>query len=115
MRAGSPGPRRSCPFGPASRSAASAVLAPDLAIASAVMTRPALGAFPCAAPARGPPPTRAPHRSIARPGIKCEGRSTLRPLTARSFTRRSIDDGIRDDVLHRGDRLAIHTHLVVRL
>src|SRR6266481_5822881 len=115
MRAGSPRTSRSCTFGTASRSASHAVLAPDLAIASAVMTRPALGAFPCAAPARGPPPTRAPHRSIAQPGIKCEGRSTLRPLTARSFTRGSIDDGIRHDVLHGVDRLAIHPHLVVQV
>src|SRR6267142_5035510 len=115
IRAGWPWTSRSCTFGTVSRSASHAVLAPDLAIASAVMTRPGFGAFPCAAPARGPAPTRAPHKSIAQPGIKCEGRSTLRPLTARSFTRGSIDDGIRHDVLHRIHRLAVHPYLVVQV
>src|SRR6266513_5616327 len=115
IRAGWPRTSRSCTLGTVNRSASQAVLAPDLAIASAVMTRPALGAFPCAAPARGPAPTRAPHRSIAQPGIKREGRSTLRPLTAPSFTRGSIDDGIRHDVLDRVHRLVVHPHLVVQV
>src|SRR5712691_10612897 len=115
IRAGWPRTSRSCTFGTVSRSASHAVLAPDLAIASAVMTRPALGAFPCAAPVRGPPPTRAPHRSIARPGIKREGRSTLRPLTPPSAGCGSIHDGIGHDVLHRIHRLAVHPHLVVQV
>src|SRR5882724_12522626 len=115
IRAGWPRTSRSCTFGTASRRASHAVLAPDLAIASAVMTRPALGAFPCAAPARGPPPTRAPDRSSAQPGIKREGRSTLRPPSPHSSDRPSVHDGIGHDVLHRVDRLAVHPHLVVQV
>src|SRR5712691_12918608 len=115
IRAGWPRTSRSCTFGTASRRASHAVLAPDLAIASAVMTLPALGAFPCAAPARGPPPTRAPDRSSAQPGIKREGRSTLRPLSPAPCDRASVHDGIGHDILHRIHRLAVHPHLVVQV
>src|SRR5216117_2577098 len=55
IRAGSPRTSRSCMLGTVNRTASHAVLAPDLAIASAVMSLAPLGAFVSSIPARAPP------------------------------------------------------------
>src|SRR5882762_3742063 len=115
IRAGWPWTSRSCTFGTVSRTASHAVLAPDLAIASAVITRPALGSCDCASPARAPPCASATHTNRAQPGKKRKGRSTLRPPSPRSLGCRSIHDGIGHDVLHGIHRPAVHPHLVVQV
>src|SRR6266566_7409737 len=115
MRAGWPRTSRSCTFGTVSLSASQAVLAPDLAIASAVITRPALGAFACATPVCAPPPAVATHTSIVPPRKKREGRSTRRPPSLTFVRRLSVHDRIGQDVLHRIHRLVVHPHLVVQV
>src|SRR5438093_294994 len=94
IRAGLPRLSRSWTLGTVKRSASHAVFAPEAAIASAVITRPALGAFDCAAPARAPPPAAATHTSRVPPRKKREGRSMLRPLAAPFTARPSIHDRI---------------------
>src|SRR3989442_2956828 len=115
IRAGWPRTSRSCTFGTASRSASHAVLAPDLVIASAVITRPPLGAFDCVTPARPPPAAAVRHTTSVAVRKKRRGRSTPRPPSPHSSDRPSVHDGIRHDVLHRVDRLAVHPHLVVQV
>src|SRR5436309_14073258 len=115
MRAGCPRTSRSCTFGTVSLIASHAVFAPDLAIASAVITRPALGAFPCATPVRASPLATASHTSSMPPWKKRRGRSTLRPPSPRSPGRPSVHDGIGHDVLHRIHRLAVHPDFVVQV
>src|SRR2546426_11033259 len=101
IRAGLPRLSRSWTLGTVKRSASHALFAPEAAIVSAVITRPALGAFDCAIPALAPPPAAATHRSRGRPHQKREGRSMLRPLAAPLTARPSVHDRIGHDVLHR--------------
>src|SRR6059036_2824385 len=98
IRAGCPRTSRSCTLGTVNRTASHAVLARDLAIASAVITRPALGAFDCAIPVRVAP-AAATHKSRVPLRKKREGRSTLRPLASPSDRPPSVHDGIGHDVL----------------
>src|SRR5438132_8682590 len=119
MRAGSPRTSRSCTLGTVNRTASHAVLAPDLAIASAVMGRAPLGAFVSSIPARAPPQatvlTRPIDRSERTARKRQRGRSTLRPPSSRSSARPSVHNGIGHDVLHRIHRLVVHPHLVVQV
>src|SRR2546430_5267368 len=119
MRAGSPRTSRSCTLGTVNRTASHAVLAPDLAIASAVMSFAPLGAFVSSIPARAPPQpavlTRPIHTSERTARKRQRGRSTLRPPSPRSTARPSVHDGIRHDVLHRIHRLVVHPYLIVQV
>src|ERR1041385_904720 len=94
--------------------ASHAVLAPEAAILSAVMTVPLFGALDCSMPARPPPQPTALTAPSATTHKRREGRSTLRPPSPTSPRRPSIHDGIGHDVLHRIHRLAVHPHLVVQ-
>src|SRR5436309_290963 len=115
IRAGLPRLSRSWTLGTVKRSASHAVFAPEAAIASAVITRPALGAFDWAAPVRAPPPAAATHTSKVPPRKKRRGRGTLRPPSPTPASRPSIHDRIGHDVLHRIHRLVIHPDLVVQV
>src|SRR5690349_14559475 len=114
IRAGCPRTSRRCTFGTVSRSASHAVFAPDLAIASAVITRPPPGAS-CATPVRAPPPATATLTRTMPARKKREGRGTPRPPSPRSAIRPSVHDGIGHDVFHRVHWLVVHPHLVVQV
>src|SRR5256885_1408751 len=119
MRAGSPRTSRSCTLGTVNRTASHAVLAPDLAIASAGMSPAPLGAFVSSIPARAPPQpavlTRPIHTSAGTARKRRRGRSTLRPPSPRSSGRPSVHNGIGHDVLHRIHRLVVHPHLIMQV
>src|SRR2546430_3010739 len=119
MRAGSPRTSRSCTLGTVNRTASHAVLAPDLAIASAVMSLAPRGAFVSSIPARAPPQaavlTRPIHAIAGTARKRRRGRSTLRPPSPRSIGRPSVHDGIGHDVLHRIHRLVVHPHLIMQV
>src|SRR6266851_5067550 len=118
IRAGLPRLSRSWTLGTVKRTASQAVLAPEAAMTSAVITVPRLGAAARSMSDRAPPqpvaPTNPSHTTCTDQKTR-RGRSTSRPPSQTSTGQVSVHDGIGHDVLDRVHRFVVHPDLVVQM